>query len=48
MSKDKIIKPAPGPSETRGYPASNPPKPQTGSPSSPPPQVPAQTPKKPQ
>ncbi|MEJ7680705.1 MAG: hypothetical protein WKG06_23200 [Segetibacter sp.] len=45
MSKDRIIKPNPKPNETKGFPASNPPKPQTGSPSSPPPQQPIQTPK---
>ena len=37
MSKDRDIKPAPKP-DTKGFPATSPPKPSTGSPSSPPPQ----------
>lgn len=46
MSKDKETKPAPQPGETRGMPASQPPKPNTGSPSSSPPQQPINNPKK--
>lgn len=42
MSKVKETKPAPKPDETRGFPASNPPKPNTGQPSTtPPPSQPA-------
>ena len=37
MSKDRETKPAPKPGETRGFPASQPPKPNTGQPSSTPP-----------
>jgi hypothetical protein len=41
MSTDKESKPAPKPNETKGFPASNPPKPQTGQPSSTPPAQPS-------
>lgn len=45
MSKDKETKPAPSPSEIRGLPASEPPKPSTGVPSSNPPSQPSIRPK---
>ena len=47
MSKTIIIKPGPGPNETKGFPASTPPKPNTGQPvSTPPPKPPTNPPKK--
>jgi hypothetical protein len=41
MNNDRETKPMPRPGETRGMPASQPPKPQTGSPASTPPKQPA-------
>lgn len=46
MSKHREIKPATNPDETRGMPASQPPRPIIGSPSSNPPKQPTITPKK--
>lgn len=46
MSKDREIKPAPKPDETRGMPASQPPRPNTSSPAPNPPKQPVTTPKK--
>ena len=44
MTKDIKIKPGPGPDETRGFPSSVPPKPNTGQPSSTPPPKPLTSP----
>lgn len=47
MAKEIIITPPPGPGETKGFPASAPPRPNTGQPAtSPPPKPIANPPKK--
>lgn len=46
MAKEISIKPGPSPDQTRGFPSTQPPKPNTGQPSSPPPKPPIQPPKK--